>query len=372
VQLRPHPLDPALEVLERPLIVHKDVGHLCFCFQRQLCGDPGLDVALRHTPISHQPLDLGGHRCGYHDETVEGRVHAGLDQQGRAEHHHPIRGWFPLPSFGEHPPHLRVHDAFQIATGCGVGEDDAGQRLTVEPAPGSEHVGAEPLDHLIEAGGPGRHCLTGQDVGVEDDGTPFLQHPCHRGLTGTDPAGEADEKHRNGYSGRPSRRRRSSKMASSETSSSAAAASSGGAASPGDSGVSAGSSLGVPGAPACPRGAAGPRGTCSADAPSAASCVAGAGSSPDDGAPSGRISSSSASISLSATAGKAPPTWRIDKLMRRRGTATSMTFTRTWSPTDSTDSGESTCCSESSEMCTRPSMPGATRTNAPKGTSFVT
>ena len=57
---------------------------------------------------------------------------------------------------------------------------------------------------------------------------------------------------------------------------------------------------------------------------------------------------------------------------RRRDTSTSITLTWTSSPTDSTDSGVSTCSWLSSEMCTKPSMPGATRTNAPNGTSFVT
>src|SRR4029450_5040113 len=58
--------------------------------------------------------------------------------------------------------------------------------------------------------------------------------------------------------------------------------------------------------------------------------------------------------------------------MRRRGTSTSITLTRTSSPTERTLSGDSMCCSEISEMCTRPSIPAATRTNAPNGTSLVT
>ncbi|OUD85373.1 hypothetical protein BC477_13255 [Clavibacter michiganensis subsp. michiganensis] len=49
-----------------------------------------------------------------------------------------------------------------------------------------------------------------------------------------------------------------------------------------------------------------------------------------------------------------------------------MTLTNTSSPTDTTCSASSTCLPESSEMCTRPSMPSATRTNAPNGTSLVT
>ena len=49
-----------------------------------------------------------------------------------------------------------------------------------------------------------------------------------------------------------------------------------------------------------------------------------------------------------------------------------MTLTKTSSPTDTTCSASSTCLPQSSEMCTRPSMPSATRTNAPNGTSLVT
>ena len=49
-----------------------------------------------------------------------------------------------------------------------------------------------------------------------------------------------------------------------------------------------------------------------------------------------------------------------------------MTLTMTSSPTWTTCSGISTWRSASSEMCTRPSMPSSTRTNAPNGTSFVT
>jgi hypothetical protein len=50
----------------------------------------------------------------------------------------------------------------------------------------------------------------------------------------------------------------------------------------------------------------------------------------------------------------------------------SMTLTKISSPTWTTCSGISTWRSASSEMCTRPSMPSSTRTNAPNGTSLVT
>src|SRR6266542_907490 len=50
----------------------------------------------------------------------------------------------------------------------------------------------------------------------------------------------------------------------------------------------------------------------------------------------------------------------------------SITLTMTSEPTCTTCSGISTCRSASSEMCTRPSMPSSTRTNAPNGTSLVT
>src|SRR3712207_1204336 len=50
----------------------------------------------------------------------------------------------------------------------------------------------------------------------------------------------------------------------------------------------------------------------------------------------------------------------------------SMTLTMTSEPTCTTCSGISTWRSASSEMCTRPSMPSSTRTNAPNGTSLVT
>ena len=89
------------------------------------------------------------------------------------------------------------------------------------------------------------------------------------------------------------------------------------------------------------------------------------------GSPAGAAGAASFSTSISVPRGFSV-TCRIDRLTRRRGTSTSITFTRTSSPTDSTDSGESTCSWLSSEMCTSPSIPGATRTNAPNGTSFVT
>ena len=49
-----------------------------------------------------------------------------------------------------------------------------------------------------------------------------------------------------------------------------------------------------------------------------------------------------------------------------------MTLTKTSWSTVTTCSGRSTWRWASSEMCTRPSMPSSTRTNAPKGTSLVT
>ena len=49
-----------------------------------------------------------------------------------------------------------------------------------------------------------------------------------------------------------------------------------------------------------------------------------------------------------------------------------MIFTHSSSPGVTTCSGASTWCTAISEMCTRPSMPSPTCTNAPNGTSFVT
>src|SRR6266516_4222120 len=61
-----------------------------------------------------------------------------------------------------------------------------------------------------------------------------------------------------------------------------------------------------------------------------------------------------------------------DSEIRRRSRSMSMILTMTSSLTWTTCSGISTCRSASSEMCTRPSMPSSTRTNAPNGTSLVT
>src|SRR5664280_1648371 len=61
-----------------------------------------------------------------------------------------------------------------------------------------------------------------------------------------------------------------------------------------------------------------------------------------------------------------------DNEIRRRSRSMSITLTMISSPTLATCSGISTCRSASSEMCTRPSMPSSTRTNAPKGTNLVT
>ena len=99
------------------------------------------------------------------------------------------------------------------------------------------------------------------------------------------------------------------------------------------------------------------------------SSIAGAISGSGASAAAGAFFSTSTSISV---ARGLSVTCRIDRLTRRRGTSTSITFARTSSPTDSTDSGVSTCSWLSSEMWTSPSIPGATRTNAPNGTSFVT
>ena len=49
-----------------------------------------------------------------------------------------------------------------------------------------------------------------------------------------------------------------------------------------------------------------------------------------------------------------------------------MILTHSSSPGVTTCSGRSTWCADISEMCTRPSMPSPTWTNAPNGTSLVT
>src|ERR1700743_894115 len=60
-----------------------------------------------------------------------------------------------------------------------------------------------------------------------------------------------------------------------------------------------------------------------------------------------------------------------DRLIRRRSRSMSMISTKISSPTCTTCSGISTWRSARSEMCTRPSMPSSTRTNAPNGPRLV-
>src|SRR5919106_2035270 len=94
-----------------------------------------------------------------------------------------------------------MHDGLEVASGRGVGEDDAGERLAVELTARTEHVRAEPLDDRVVTWRSGFDRPTREGVGVEDDGAALLEHARDGGLARADPAGEADEEHRSTPSG---------------------------------------------------------------------------------------------------------------------------------------------------------------------------
>ena len=74
-----------------------------------------------------------------------------------------------------------------------------------------------------------------------------------------------------------------------------------------------------------------------------------------------------------AAAAPSPSSIRFSESERRRRSAsTSMIFTLTRSPCETTSRGFSTWCCASSEMCTSPSTPGRISTKAPNVTTFVT
>ena len=164
--LLPERIDRGEQDILVPVVLEPHVGGLVALLVGCLGGDPAACVRLGHPARVHQPLHPRL-RCGPHDhdEVVAGSVVL-LHQQGHVVHDDRVvrgRGH----QLGRATGDERVGDAFEVAAGAAVGEDDRPERGTVEGALVIEDFLAEPVDDGGESRAARCDHLSGEEVGVD-------------------------------------------------------------------------------------------------------------------------------------------------------------------------------------------------------------
>ncbi len=190
----PEPVDLRLELVQGSVVVEHHVGLRGLVLERQLHREAAPDVVLLETPPLDHPPDLELLGSGHDHEQVDVVVLAHLDQQRRIDHHHAIGVAVGRRALLDPLADDRVHDRLELAQPRRIGEDDAGERRTDEPAVGGDRLG-EPFARDRVPARPGRERLPRERVGVEDHGPTGGEHRGHGRLPRSDPAGESDEQH---------------------------------------------------------------------------------------------------------------------------------------------------------------------------------
>ena len=98
-------------------------------------------------------------------------------------------------ALGDDGADSRVDDGVQVSQRARIGEDDGGERGTVDVPVRQDHVVAEAVDHARICGATRLDHLAGVHVGVEDHGAALGEQARHRRLPSTDAAGESDHQH---------------------------------------------------------------------------------------------------------------------------------------------------------------------------------
>ena len=164
------------------------------CLVVRLRRDPRPGVGLGQPTRGHQPGHPGRLVGVHHHDEVVGRAEVLLDQQRHVVHDDRLGGRL-RDELGGPGPHERVGDLLEVGTGPGVAEHQRTERRPVQRTVGGEHLRPEAPPHLGEAGGAGRHDLTRDAVGVDDDRAELAQPGRDGGLARADAPGETDLQH---------------------------------------------------------------------------------------------------------------------------------------------------------------------------------
>lgn len=144
-----------------------------------------------------QSGDLRFSVSGDHDDFVDAYVYAGFEEEWDFVDDHSMG--FALGDPAHEPLLLAgdagMDDAFELPSFLRIVEDDASEGLTVERVVLVEDC----LPKLFDDGSPGRFPwfdnLTGQFIGIDQDGAASLEHLRDGTLAGCDTACEADQNH---------------------------------------------------------------------------------------------------------------------------------------------------------------------------------
>ena len=189
-------LDPALEIRQRAVVVHHEVGAGALQLGGHLCRDHLHCFRLAQVAIFDETLEAYGAIRVDEDDAVEAVGHVSLEEQGDVAHHDAVAAFARLfDQLGAKALDLRMDDLVKFFELLLIGENDPAQRGAVEVSIGC-HNGRTPATHdLIVGGGSQLDGAARENVGVDDRGAALREHLGDGRFTAADVARESNEEH---------------------------------------------------------------------------------------------------------------------------------------------------------------------------------
>jgi len=121
---------------------------------------------------------------------IEFRLNAFFEQQGHFYHHDASPFALCLIQANDPEPiDLGMDDFFKRTTGGRIGEHYGAQSRPIDGSIGGYDSITEPTDHRRQSRRVTGDRLTGQQIGVDPEGAPPLEHGADRTLSGTERPG---------------------------------------------------------------------------------------------------------------------------------------------------------------------------------------
>ncbi len=136
----------------------------------------------------HFWVDIDHEQCR---EITSARLH----EQRHVEHHHVVGVDLGRETNGDLCRYRRMNDRVQVGQRRGIGEDEIGDRLPIEPAIGGDDLRSEPFDHGLEHRSTGGLHLADDGIGIDEYRSLVDESGRHRRLPRTDATRETDELH---------------------------------------------------------------------------------------------------------------------------------------------------------------------------------
>lgn len=192
--------DCGAELREREASVEDVIGQLGLPANRHLCANAAERFHAGEMIALLQSINLGLLVGRDDDDSIHAFMGACFDQERGIINHNRVRvlaqDLAGQPSL--FTSNARMNDGVQPAKFGGVAEDDAGKRVAVQGLIRIEHFPSVFPYDVAPGRLPGLNDLPSQDIGIDDDGSAFLEQPCHCALAGCESACQSNQDHSGG------------------------------------------------------------------------------------------------------------------------------------------------------------------------------